>query len=130
MNTYRVKPSDTENIGAAPRNPATMHRRPFNIRIPADKEASKLEDEQAIETVKVYTDGSSQDSKVGAAAILRREDQPTRNLCFHLGSSRHHTVHEAELIGILLGLQMIKTELRGKASYSIGVDNQAAHLTE
>ena len=126
MSVYGVRPSDTESIRAAPRNPATSHKRPFTVSIPADKEASTMEDKQATEVVKVYTDGSSQDGKVGAAAVLKRADQPTRKLHFHLGPSTHHTVHEAELIGILLGLHLIKTDKKAKTSYSIGVDNQAA----
>ena len=39
--------------------------------------------------------------------------------------SLQHTVHEAELMGILLGLHLIKTE-KSRTSYVIGIDNQVA----
>ena len=37
-----------------------------------------------------------------------------------------HTVHEAELVGLLLGLHLIRMERRGRTSFTIGADNQAA----
>jgi ribonuclease HI len=43
-----------------------------------------------------------------------------------MGSSKEHTVHEAELAGILLGLHLAKTEKGRHADIMIGVDNQAA----
>jgi hypothetical protein len=67
-----------------------------------------LEDSQAKEKVKVYTDGSSRNGKVGAAAILMRAGEPTQTLHYHLRPSTHHTVHKVELIRILLGLHLIK----------------------
>jgi ribonuclease HI len=85
-----------------------------------------LEDAQATEQVKVYSDGSSQDSNVGAAAMLFRDGETTRTLNYHIGPSSQHTVHEAELISILLGMHLIKMEKKGRTGYSIGVDNQAA----
>jgi ribonuclease HI len=41
-----------------------------------------------------------------------------------LGSIEHHTVFEAELVGLLLGLHLIKTE-KTRTSYALGADNQA-----
>jgi ribonuclease HI len=49
-----------------------------------------------------------------------------QKLQYHLGSMAHHTVFEAELVGLLLGLQLIKTERAGRTSYTLGADNQAA----
>lgn len=126
MNNYNIHPSEIEKIRPTPRNPALTHKRPFTVSIPASKEASVQEDANAIEKIRVYTDGSSHDGSVGAAAILCRNGQTTRVLHYHLGPSTLHTVHEAELTGILLGLHLVKTEKRGKTSYAIGVDNQAA----
>ena len=125
MSRYSIDPKNTECI-SGPLNPALAHKRPFTVQISADKEASTLADQQATEKVKVYTDGSSHDGLVGAAAILIREGEPTRKSHFHLGPSTQHTVHEAELIGILLGLHLIKSDKKGKTTYAIGVDNQAA----
>jgi len=47
-------------------------------------------------------------------------------LHLHLGPESEHTVHEAELAGILLGLQLISTEKHGSTSFALGVDNQVA----
>ena len=38
-------------------------------------------------------------------------------------------VQEAELIGLLLGMHLIKTENKGNTSYVLGTDNQAAIKT-
>ena len=56
--------------------------------------------------------------------MIRPGKEP-RKLHFHLGSTDHHTVFEAELVGLLLGLHLIKTE-NTRTSFALGVDNQAA----
>ena len=66
---------------------------------------------------------------IGAAALLIREGEQDRTLHDHLGPSSLHTVHEAELVGLLLGLHLIKTERRGRTSFAVGADNQAARST-
>ena len=90
-----------------------------------NKDASVTADTEGTENIKVYSDGSAQDGKVGAAAVLIRPGKATRRLHFHLGSAEHHTVFEAELVGLLLGLHLIKTE-KTRTSYALGADNQAA----
>jgi ribonuclease HI len=62
---------------------------------------------QAKEKIKVYMDGSATNGKVGAVAVLIRPGKPMHMLHKHLGPESKHTVHEAELVGILLGLQLI-----------------------
>lgn len=47
-------------------------------------------------------------------------------LHYHLGSEVEHTVHKAELIGLLLAAHLIGTEKQGAMSCSIAIDNQAA----
>jgi len=126
MQNYGIRPDITETIRATPRNPALTHKRPFTISIPDSKDASVDEEAHATENIKVYSDGSAQDGKVGAAAILIKPGEPTRTLHLHLGPSTQHTVHEAELVGLLMGLHLIKTDKKGKTSYSLGADNQAA----
>ena len=121
-----ICPKDIENIWPVPCNPALTHKRPFTVSIAANKDASVLEDAQATEQIKVYSDRSSQEGNVGAAATIYRNGEATRTLHYHLGPSTQHTVHEAELIGILLGLRLIKTEKKGRTSHALRVDNQAA----
>lgn len=103
-----------------------MHKRPFTMSIPANKEVSVQEDANATEKIRVYADSSSHDGSIGAAAILCRNKQATRVLCYQIGPSTLHTVHGVDLMGILLGLHLIKTEKYGKTSFTLGVDNQAA----
>ena len=43
-----------------------------------------------------------------------------------MGAANDHTVYEAELVGLILAIQLIKEEKRGKTSCAIGTDNQAA----
>ena len=103
MHNFDIKPKETETIKPSPRNLALTHKRPFSISITASKNKSVDEDTNAREVVKVYSDSSALNGKVGAAAILTRPGKPTRKLHLHLGDSTAHTVHEAELVGLLLG---------------------------
>jgi ribonuclease HI len=57
---------------------------------------------------------------------MYRSGKPKQILHYHLGSTDEHTVYEAELVGLLLGLQLIKMEQAGRTSFAIGADNQAA----
>ena len=118
-------PKRVEKIPAKPRNPAQTGKLPFNISIATSKEASIFEDQNALDAVKIYSDGSAQEGKVGAAAVLTRPGKPNRILHFHLGTESEHTVPEAELVGILLALHLIHSEKKN-ASFAIGADNQAS----
>ena len=126
MQTFKIKLNNYETIPAVGRNPAKAYKRPFTMSIAANKEASKKEDATGDKEIKVYSDGSAQDGKVGAAAVLVRLGQATRMLHFHLGVVEHHTVFEAELVGLMLGLHLIKTKKSGRTSYALGADNLAA----
>jgi ribonuclease HI len=119
-------PKRIEKIPSKPRNPALIGKLPFKISIPPSKEASIAEDRDARETLRVYSDGSANEGKVGAAAVLIRPGEPHRTLHFHLGSEEEHTVHEAELIGLILALHLIRTEKRKNTPIAIGTDNHAA----
>jgi len=126
LDSYNLDPSSIEKIPAAPWNPNIIGVIPFKISIPEDRDSSIKEAEDATEEVQVFADGSAMEGKVGAAAILLREGRPTRALHFHLGSEGKHTVHKAELVGILLGLQLISMEKKGGTTFALGSDNQAA----
>ena len=123
---FGINPSELEEIPPVRLHPKDKGSRIVRLDIPPDKEASKQADANAIETIRVYTDGSSHDGNVGAAAILKREGAPDRTIKFHLGPAKHHTVYEAELVGILMGLYLIKTERKGKVKCALSADNQAA----
>ena len=126
FNNTNFDPKSMEKIPTKPRDPTLVGNLPFKISILSSKEASILEDRQANEAIKIYSDGSAHNGKVGAAAVLTCPGHPTQSLHFHLGPETKHTVHEAELIGTVLALHLIKTEKNKKVNISIGIDNQAA----
>jgi len=115
-----------EKIPFKPQNPAYLGKLPFKTKILPNKAASVKEAMRASETVKVYSDGLANNGKVGVAAILTHPGKPHHILHYQLGSNSEHTVHEVELVGILLALQLIKSEKNGHTSFTISVDNQAA----
>jgi len=125
-NLYDIRTEAVETIPAIRQNPADAQHLPARIEIPGDKEASKQADRSARETIKVYSDGSAHNGKVGAAAVLTREGKPDRVLRLHMGSVEQHTVYKAELVGLLLGMHLITTERNRKKSCAIGLDNKAA----
>ena len=115
-----------EKIPTTARNPTSTGKLPFQLNIPQNREDSINEAENAKEDIHVYSDGSAINGKVGAAAVLIRPGDRPRMLHLHLGPESEHTVHEAELVGILLGIHLMATEKQGKKSFMVGVDNQAA----
>jgi len=123
--TYNLETSNVEKIPTAARNPSDTGRLPFQTRIPTNKEASIREAANASEEIQVYSDGSAQGGKVGASAVLIRKNQPDRTLHLHLGQETEHTVHEAELVGLLLAMHLINTEKKNNTTCMIAVDNQA-----
>jgi ribonuclease HI len=124
--TFEAAHDEFETIAVAGCNPALMGKLPYRTDIPGSKDNSKEADAQVPEQIKIYSDGSAHNSKVGAAAIMTKNSKTTRILHYHLGSVEEHTVFEAELAGILMGLYMIEMNPKGNVSYAIGVDNQAA----
>ena len=124
--TFSIEARKMEKLPTTTRNPSAAGKLPFRISIPASKEDSIWEAEEATEEIQVFSDGSAQNGKVGAAAVLIRKNRPDRTLHLHMGSEAHHTVHEAEIAGILLALHLISMEKRNSTSCAIAVDNQAA----
>jgi ribonuclease HI len=126
LNTYRLDPTKIEKIPTTPGNLSKKGKLPFKISIAEDRDSSIKEADNAEEVIQVFTDGSAVNGKVGVAAILFKADKAPRTLHIHLGSKSKHTVHKAELAGILLGIHLISTEKHGSTLCVIGVDNQAA----
>ena len=78
------------------------------------------------ESVRIYTDGSAHNGKVGAVAILIQPDKPHRILHYYLGSDKQHTVHKAENIDILFAMHLILTEKSRNCTFVINTNNQVA----
>ena len=75
----------------------------------------------------VYSDGSAIEGGVGAAAILYRNGRK-KVLRYKLGKEKHHTVYEAELVGLYLGHHLLRNEKNiGKVIFA--ADSQAALVT-
>jgi ribonuclease HI len=129
MQIFKLDPNPISKISIAVRNPLDTNSTLFQISIAGSKEDSKTEDSNAREVYKIYSDGSEINGKVGAAAVILKPGHPTRTLHYHLGSDAEHTVQEAELVGLLLGMHLIKTENKGKTSFALGTDNQGALKT-
>jgi ribonuclease HI len=129
MQTYKLNPDTTAKIEVAVRNPLKANSTPFRISIADSKELSKAESSAATETIKIYTDGSVINNKVGAAAVLMKPGKPPQVLHYYLGSETKHTIHEAELVGLCMGAHFIKTEKKGRTSFALGADSQAAIKT-
>ena len=80
MPTFKLKPDATAKIHTAVRDPMSANDTPFRISIADSKELSKIESNAATEAVKIYTDGSVINDKVGAAAVVMRTGNPPRVL--------------------------------------------------
>ncbi|KNZ77262.1 hypothetical protein J132_05972, partial [Termitomyces sp. J132] len=65
----------------------------------------------------VFCDGSGYEGGIGASAVLFVDEKEKSNLKYHLGSSTEHTVYEAKIVGICLGLhalQNLNRQLQGQ----------------
>ncbi|KAG2134513.1 hypothetical protein DEU56DRAFT_738481, partial [Suillus clintonianus] len=60
-------------------------------------------------------------------SICTFADGEQKTLHFHLGPLAKHTVYEAEIVGMILGAELLRRE-PGKPSARLCVDNQAAIL--
>jgi len=117
---------NTKKIPTMARNPSKIGKIPIRISITDSREESIEQTENAKEDLQVFSDGSALEGKVGAAAILIHKGRHVKTLHYHLGSDKEHMVHEAKLVGILLGMHLLNSRKGKKASAMIGIDNQAA----
>jgi len=77
----------------------------------------------------VFTDGSGVDGGIGGAAALYRNGEEIDVATFHLGSSDGHTVPEAKMVGLIMGIAMLQTQARGSVKGAlIAVDSQGILL--
>ena len=90
-----------------------------------DRQSSIAEVINVAEEIQVFVDGSAIDRKVGAAAVLFKQGGDSGTLHFHLRPKLEHTVHEVELVGLVLGLHLINGQCKGHKAMAIGIDNQA-----
>ena len=82
-----------------------------------------LEEIAKLTQTRVYLDGSCIDGKIGAAAMMFRQGEEVCTLRKHIGDECHHTVYEAEVIGLTLAAKLIAREHFAENTI-IGADNQ------
>ncbi|KAJ7105070.1 hypothetical protein C8R43DRAFT_906788 [Mycena crocata] len=77
--------------------------------------------------VRLFSDGSLIDGKVGAAAVLMVDGVVTREKGVQLGTEKRYGVYEAEGVGEVLAMELLREErreIRGRIPH--GVDNTSA----
>ena len=72
----------------------------------------------------LYSDGSGLEGEVGAVAVMYKEGQEAKVLHYHLGKLTDHTVFEAEAVGVLLALHLLRNKWDMRKA-SIQINNQA-----
>lgn len=83
---------------------------PFPVEVAPDKDTTSAKEDLWVTRPghRIYTDGSDYEEGVSASAVLYCPGtvEPTI-LCYHLGPSSRHTVYEAEIVGLILGISLL-----------------------
>ena len=80
---------------------------------------------KTVAPVHVYSDGSGYEGGIGTSTIFYIKGWLVKTLCYYLGTKSDHTVYEAEGVGLVMGLHLLKN-LSFKLSHpTIGADSQA-----
>ncbi|KAH7096443.1 hypothetical protein BKA62DRAFT_511031 [Auriculariales sp. MPI-PUGE-AT-0066] len=98
---------DVEIIDPAPRLPDSFPLFSTTIDVSRERAIQNASRQTPAGALQIFSDGSGEHGKVGAAAVvvLPCGDLIVRRA--HLGVLSHHTVFESELFGIYLALQII-----------------------
>ena len=123
MHAYSIDPTTIETI--TPVRHAPSWTSPVTTRIAPDRKTAIDEEERDNADIRIYTDGSGFEGKVGAGAVLYRCGVRKGRLRYRLGELTEHTVYEGELVGLNLGAELLRKETRVK-DVSIYTDNQAS----
>ena len=123
---FKPDASKSEKIPTAARDPSKIGKIPLKISITDSREASIEEAENATEELQIYSHGSALEGKVGAAAVLIHKGRHIQTLHFHLRPDMEHMVHEAKMVGLVLGLHLLSISKFRKVPTMIGIDNQVA----
>ncbi|EUC61565.1 reverse transcriptase from transposon X-element protein, putative [Rhizoctonia solani AG-3 Rhs1AP] len=95
---------------------------------PGGKEAAIDDEKGCSSSIKIFTDGSMMGGHVGAAAVLYRDGREVAAMKRYVGTDKEHEVYEAEVIGLLLGLELLARE-QGVREAAFFIDNQAVLRT-
>ena len=120
-----LRPENIKTINATRYNMKWKPR--MTIKIVDNTDGAILDMEQDTTDVKIFTDGSGMEGKIGASAVLYRNSRLKSTLCYKIGLQKHHTVYEGEGVGILLGIRLLEREW-GIRSATFYIDNCTAIL--
>ncbi|KAJ3492820.1 hypothetical protein NLJ89_g11157 [Agrocybe chaxingu] len=126
MKIFKINPNTMEKI--TPTMTPPTYRPQFETEIASSKEEA-IEIEAADDAeIKIYTDGSCHEGKVGAAAVLylKGRTEPSRTLYYHLGADTEYGSKEAEAVGCILGVWLLRGSNHvGRLPISLYTDSQA-----
>ena len=122
MHRYKIQPKLIETIKATRHDIKWKPNITIKIAGNADDAIKELENDNP--DIKVFTDGSGMDNKIGAAAVLYRNGRQKSKLRYQLGPQRYHTVYEGEGVGTILGTKLVSKEW-GARSVIFYIDNLA-----
>ena len=125
LDSAKIRANKIETIGINTK-PPTWRNKVKTVIAKTREDAIQLANNDESD-IKIFTDGSSHDGGVGAAAVLTQGIQPARMARHHLGKDTKHTVYESECVGQILGLKMLQKlgkDLNG-VEIMVASDNQA-----
>jgi ribonuclease HI len=122
LHTCNIKPNNIQTIDATRQNGKWTPT--FNIQIADTRKNAIEEDARDGADVKVYTDGSGKEGKIGAGAVLYRQGRERAALRYRLGTKVQHTVYEGECVGTVMGVKLLSKE-RNVRTATICIDSQA-----
>ncbi|KAF8815872.1 hypothetical protein BYT27DRAFT_7010237, partial [Phlegmacium glaucopus] len=111
LKLFRLDPTTIEDIPLAVKPPS--YKLPIDTVIANSKEESIADELADRATIRIYTDGSSQNSFVGAAAVMYYPtngiiNEPARILRYRLGTDKEYSVWDAEVVGGLMALWLLQ----------------------
>jgi ribonuclease HI len=125
MHAFQLDPDKIEKIDPIRHFP--KYDKDFRVDIASERDRAIENASNSTAEIRIFSDGSGLEGGIGAAAVLCRTGKAPRSLHYHLGSDKHHTVYEGEVVGMLLAAHLLKTERNAKnIETTLGVDNQAA----
>ena len=105
---YGITPGSLETLNPVRAPPA------YEIKAKVTSAGSEEEEETVgpLEDgeVRIFSDGSGLDGRVGAAAVMYRRGREPKVLHYNMGLLTEHTVFEAEAVGVILALHMLTME--------------------
>ena len=123
MHRYGLQSQTVKTIRAVRQSTKWKLKITASIADSVDEALENLENDES--EVKVLTDSSGMEGKIGMAAILYQNGRMKTKLQYQLGSQRHHTVYEGEGVGAVLGTKLVSNEW-GVRSAIFYIDNQVS----